>query len=130
MKINHIGMVVGSLATSAELYVTQFGYQVKVENLYVENQGVRITMLKNIHGGPDLELITPVDSSSPSYTALKKRMVLNHICYETREYQQILERYKRKIVRPSMPAPVELFGGGSTFFAFIGGSVVEFVELI
>lgn len=130
MKINHIGLVVPSLQKSAKLYTENFGYAVKVENIFVENQGVHITMLRNKEGGPDLELITPADESSPSTNALKKRLVLNHICYEADNYEELLERYSSKIVRASMPAPIELFGGGRTFFAFIGGTLTEFVELV
>ena len=130
MRINHIGMVVSSLSKSAKFYTENFDYEIKVENIYVKNQGVNITMLRNKTGGPDLELITPEDENSPSHNALKKRLVLNHICYETGNYEEVLERFKSKIVRPSMPAPVELFGGGRTFFAYIGGSLTEFVELL
>jgi len=130
MRINHIGMVVPSLSKSAKLYTESFGYEIKVENIYVKNQGVNITMLRNKAGGPDLELITPENENSPSHNARKKRLVLNHICYESENYEELLVQFKSKIVRPSMPAPVELFGGGRTFFAYIGGSLTEFVELV
>lgn len=130
MRINHIGMVVSSLSKSTEFYTKNFDYEIKVKDIYVENQGVNITMLRNQMGGPDLELITPENEDSPSYNALKKRLVLNHICYETENYEEVLAQFNLKIVRPSMPAPVELFGGGRTFFAYIGGSLTEFVELV
>jgi catechol 2,3-dioxygenase-like lactoylglutathione lyase family enzyme len=130
MKINHIGMVVPSLSRSRDLYVSEFNYEVKVENIFVENQDVNITMLSNKSGGPDLELITPASTHSPSASALKRRLVLNHICYETHNYEQVLEKFKSKIVRKSMPAPYALFKGGRTFFAYINGSLTEFVELI
>jgi catechol 2,3-dioxygenase-like lactoylglutathione lyase family enzyme len=130
MRINHIGMVVSSLSKSTEFYTKNFDYEIKVKDIYVKNQGVNITMLRNQMGGPDLELITPENEDSPSYNALKKRSVLNHICYETENYEEVLAQFNSKIVRPSMPAPVELFGGGRTFFAYIGGSLTEFVELV
>jgi len=130
MRIKHIGMVVSSLSKSTEFYTKNFDYEIKVKDIYVKNQGVNITMLRNQMGGPDLELITPENEDSPSYNALKKRLVLNHICYETENYEEVLAQFNLKIVRPSMPAPVELFGGGRTFFAYIGGSLTEFVELV
>ncbi len=130
MNVNHIGMVVSSLSRSRDLYVAEFGYEVKVDNLFVENQDVNITMLRNMMGGPDLELITPVSADSPSASALKRRLVLNHIGYETKNYEEVLAKFESKIVRPSMPAPHELFNGGRTFFAFINGSLTEFVELL
>ena len=130
MRVNHIGMVVPSLSKSSQFYIGNFDYEIKVDNIFVENQGVYITMLRNKSGGPDLELITPEGADSPSYNALKKRLVLNHICYETKNYEEAIVRFSSKIVRPSMPAPYELFAGGRTFFAFIDGSLTEFVELI
>ncbi len=130
MKINHIGLVVKSLEKSCDYHCKNFGYVVKVDKIYVKNQAVEIIMLANPNGGPDLELITPKGESSPSSAALAKRLVLNHICYETREYDAVLEKHKNKIVRPSMPAPIELFGGGRTFFAYLDGVLTEFVELI
>lgn len=130
MKINHIGIVVKSLEKSCAYHCENFGYVVKVNKIFVENQAVEIIMLRNPDGGPDLELITPKGNASPSSAALKKRLVLNHICYETLEYDALLKKYQKKIVRPSMPAPVELFGGGRTFFAYLDGVLTEFVELV
>lgn len=123
-------MVVSSLDKSAKFHTENFNYEERVTDLYVSNQNVTITMLRNLDGGPDLELINPADKSSPSYNALKKRLVLNHIAYETTNYDEVLIKYEKKIVRPSMPAPIELFDGGRTFFAFLDGSLVEFVELL
>lgn len=130
MKINHIGLVVKSLEKSRDYYCENFDYQVKVDKIFVENQSVEIIMLASPDGGPDLELITPKGEDSPSSAALKKRLVLNHICYETHDYEALLKKFEKKIVRPSMPAPVELFGGGRTFFAYLNGVLTEFVELL
>lgn len=123
-------MVVSSPDKSAKFHTENFNYEARVTDLYVSNQNVNITMLRNLDGGPDLELIHPADKTSPSYNALKKRLILNHIAYETTNYDEVLIKYEKKIVRPSMPAPIELFDGGRTFFAFLDGSLVEFVELL
>ena len=97
--------------------------------LFVKNQSVDIVMLKSpVVSDPDLELICPVSKDSPAFNALKRGEVINHICYQTRNYQEILKRFERRIVRKSMPAPVELFGGGCTFFAYLNGQLTEFVE--
>ena len=129
MKINHIGYVVQSLDQSTRFYCDNFGYEVKVGPIYVANQQVEITMLRNpVVDEPDLELITPVGPESPSYSAQKRRLVINHICYQTKNYEDILRKFEKRIVRPSMPAPFELFGGGRTFFALLNGQVTEFLE--
>ena len=128
MKINHIGYVVKSIDKSVIFYCSNLSYEIKVNNIYVSNQDVYITMLKSIHGGPDLELITPASKTSPAYNALGKGSVINHICYQVKNYDYLLQLFKNKIVRKSMPAPFELFNGASTFFAFIDNQVTEFVE--
>ena len=130
MKINHFGLVVKSLEKSQRFYCTELGYVLRVPRIHVPNQQVDIIMLSNPSGGPDLELITPNGESSPSTTALAKRLVLNHVCYETTDYDFYLDKFKPKIVRPSMPAPVELFGGGRTFFAYLDSVLTEFLEII
>lgn len=127
MKINHIGLVVQDLKKSQLFYVKNFHYTVKVCDLFVSNQDVHITMLQNPLGGPDLELIKPGSKKSPSFNALKKHVVLNHTCYEAEDYDLALMSFRSKIVRPSMPAPIELFGGRHTFFAFLDGTLFEFV---
>jgi catechol 2,3-dioxygenase-like lactoylglutathione lyase family enzyme len=129
MKINHIGYVVRSLNKSCKFYCDHFDYSVKVERIYVKNQSVEIIMLKSsIETDPDLELIKPVGEDSPASNALKRGIVLNHIAYQTPFYNKILEKFKNKLVRPSMPAPFELFGGGRTFFVYLNGVLTEFVE--
>jgi len=128
MIINHIGVVVRSLEQSQIFFESNFGYNKKVDKIFVKNQSVNIVILENPKGGPDIELITPVGANSPSFNALRKGLTLNHICYETKNYKKLLKRYQNKIVRPSMPTPIELFGGGNTFFVFMGGMLIEFLE--
>ena len=129
MKINHIGYVVKSLEKSAQYYCDNFNYTIKVNKIYVENQLVNIVMLKSsVQSDPDLELICPSTTDSPAYNSLKRGEVINHICYQTKNYEEVLSRFKKKVVRPSMPAPVELFGGGRTFFAYLNGQLTEFLE--
>lgn len=129
MKINHIGYVVKSLEKSTDYYCKNFNYSIKVNKIYVENQLVNIVMLKSsVQSDPDLELICPTATDSPAYNSLKRGEVINHICYQTKNYEEVLSRFKNKVVRPSMPAPVELFGGGRTFFAYLNGQLTEFLE--
>ena len=129
MKINHIGYVVKSLEKSTKYYCKHFNYSVKVEKIFVENQLVDIVMLKSaIETDPDLELICPFSEESPAYNSLRRGEVINHICYQTKNYYETLKRFEKRIVRKSMPAPVELFGGGHTFFAYLNGQLTEFLE--
>ena len=129
MRIDHIGYVVKNLKKSSEFYCSHLDYSVKVPEIYVENQSVNIIMLESRRGvTPNLELITPVGTSSPAASALRRGNIINHICYRTKRYDEILEKFEKKLVRPSMSAPVELFNGGRTFFVFLNGQVTEFLE--
>lgn len=129
MKINHIGYVVKSLEKSTQYYCENFGYSVKVKRIFVKNQLVDIVMLKSpIITDPDLELICPTTEDSPAYNSLRRGEVINHICYQTKNYAEVLKKFEKRIVRKSMPAPVELFGGGHTFFAYLNGQLTEFLE--
>ena len=131
MKINHIGYVVKSLEKSTKYYCGNFGYVIKVNKIFVKNQLVNIVMLKSpIENDPDLELICPVSEESPAYNSLKRGEVINHLCYETKNYQEVLKKFEKRIVRKSMPAPYELFGGGCTFFAYLNVQLTEFVEKV
>lgn len=129
MIIDHIGYVVRNLQKSCDFYCENLDYEIAVPEIYVPNQEVNIVMLKSLSGDtPNLELIHPVGANSPVNNALRRSMVINHICYKTKQYEKLLKNFEKKIVRPSMPAPIELFGGGRTFFAYLNGQVTEFVE--
>jgi hypothetical protein len=77
----------------------------------------------------NIELIEPLGEDSPVSNALRKGGGLNHICYETKEFDQLYESYKGKVVRHPKPAPEPYFNGGRTFFAFRKGGLVEFLEI-
>ena len=129
MKIDHIGYVVKDLDKSCEFYCSHLDYKVKVPKLYVANQSVEIIMLESRNfEAPNLELIHPSGDHSPVRNALNKKNIINHICYKVQNYDDILSKFSKKIVRKSMPAPVELFNGGRTFFAYLDGQVTEFLE--
>lgn len=129
MKINHIGYIVGNLEKGTQYYCENFGYRVRVPKIFVDNQQVEIVMLaSDVSSDPDLELISPVGERSPAASSLKRRQVINHICYQTTHYDELLMKFETRVVRKSMPAPKELFNGGRTFFAYLNGQLTEFVE--
>ena len=86
-------------------------------------------VLLNCGNDFNIELIEPLGENSPVSNALKKGGGLNHICYETENFDQIYEKFKNKVVRHPRPAPQEYFKGGRTFFAYRRGGLVEFLEV-
>lgn len=127
MKINHIGIVVRNIDKALQTYVQDYGFKPQSSVIDIENQQVRVILLAN-EDNVKVELIEPKGVDSPAYNALKRGGGLNHICYETEEFDALAERFKNKIVRSPRPAPEEYFSGGRTFFIFRNGELVEFLE--
>src|SRR6266498_5934400 len=128
MKINHIGVVVKDITKDIKVYLQDYGYRQISDILTIENQKVRVVLL-NCGNDMNIELIEPIGNDSPVSNALKKGGGLNHICYETREFDQLYEKFKNKVVQHPKPAPEPYFNGGRTFFAFPKGGLVEFLEI-
>jgi len=129
MKINHIGIVVKNLEKAANYYCQNFEYKIKVANIIVKNQDVEITILESTNCNNNIELIRPLSDLSPSYKFMKSGGGLNHICFETNKYNELLLKLDKKIVKKSMDTPVELFGGGRTFFIYDRHQLIEFLEV-
>lgn len=128
IRMNHIGIVVANIETARKTYVEDYGYKVISEVLTIENQQVKVQLL-NCGNDVNVELIEPMGEDSPVSNALKRGGGINHICYETDEFDALYEKYKSKVVRHPKPAPEAYFDGGRTFFVFRKGELVEFLEL-
>jgi len=128
MRINHIAIVVKEIAKDMKVFVDDYGFKQISSILTIENQKVRVVLL-NCGNDFNIELIEPLGENSPVSNALKKGGGLNHICYETENFDQIYEKFKNKVVRHPRPAPQEYFKGGRTFFAYRRGGLVEFLEV-
>jgi methylmalonyl-CoA/ethylmalonyl-CoA epimerase len=128
MKINHIGIVVKNIAKDIKVYLDDYGYRQISNILTIENQQVRAVLL-NCGNDVNIELLEPLGDDSPVSNAVKKGGGLNHICYETREFDRLYEQFRDKVVCHPKPAPQEYFRGGRTFFAFRRGGLVEFLEI-
>lgn len=129
MRKNHVGIVCRSVEKKAKTYEEQYGYRRITSVLTVENQGVRVLLLNNGIDYCSVELIEPMGETSPVSGFLKRGGGFHHICYETDQFELLLEKFKTKIVQPPKPAPQEYFKGGRTFFIFKEGELLEFLEI-
>ena len=127
LKLNHIGIVVKDIKKSLEDYLKNYGFSQVSDIIDVDNQDVRVVML-NSGSDVNIELIEPIDETSPAYNALKRGGGLNHLCYETKFFDDMLIKFRGKIVRSPREAPKDLFGGRRTFFIFRKHSLIEFLE--
>jgi methylmalonyl-CoA/ethylmalonyl-CoA epimerase len=91
---HHIGIAVRSIRNTAQLYVDA-GYQV-TDTIFDPKQNVNIAFLKKA-GSPLLELVEPVDKTSPVSNILKKAGVSPyHTCYEVNDLSGHLEQLVEK----------------------------------
>ena len=128
-RMNHIGIVVRSIEKALVRYVDDYGYRQISSIMEIENQQVKAVLL-NCGNDVNVELLEPTGEDSPVANALKRGGGVNHICYETDEFESLLERFKGKVVRSPRPAPDEYFNGGRTFFIYRGGELIEFLEKV
>lgn len=127
IRINHIGVVVKSIAKILPIYLEDYGYKQISGVLKIENQNVRVVLL-NCDNDVNVELIEPITDESPIASALKRGGGINHICYETDEFDALYKKFCSKVVVHPKPAPEEYFDSGRTFFVFRKGELVEFLE--
>lgn len=128
MKINHIGIVVSDIEKSLITYVEDYGYKQISNILSIENQSVRVVLI-NCGNDVNVELIEPIGEVSPVATALTRGGGINHICYETDEFEKMFEKFNNKVVQPPKLAPDAYFKGGRTFFIFRKGELIEFLQI-
>jgi len=127
LKLHHIGIVVKDLDRSLNQYRQDFGFLPVSDVITVDNQGVRVVLL-SCGSDAAIELIEPINEDSPAYSAARQGGGLNHLCYETADFDGFLERFQHKIVRSARPSPLNLFGGRRTAFIFRHHQLIELLE--
>lgn len=128
LKFHHVGLAVKDIGVTAAIYENG-GYKAS-SIIYDPVQNVDICWLKK-EGNPIIELLAPVNESSPVNKILEKNGVSPyHICYIVKEIQEaISELRKQKYVMVSKPAEAVAFKGSRVAFLFnknIG--LIELVE--
>ncbi len=88
MKIDHIGIAVKSIEKSKQFYEA-LGLEVSHIEV-VEEQGVKTAFLKI--GESNIELLEPLNESSPVFKFLEKRGGgIHHIAIEVKNIEKVLE---------------------------------------
>ncbi|RWZ60144.1 methylmalonyl-CoA epimerase [Halobacillus fulvus] len=96
-KIAHIGIAVKSIEDALPFYQNSLGLPLKgVEE--VETEQVRVAFLKI--GETMLELLEPLQDTSPIHTFLEKRGEgIHHIAFEVEDIEERLAQYKSQGIR-------------------------------
>ena len=130
-NLYHVAVAVNDMEAVEKVYETALGLTVEHREV-VEEQGVKTSMLVPEDGGTAIELLEPLDDSSPVSKFLEKRGEgIHHICFRVDNIEAALERLKAAGVRliDETPRP----GAYNSRVAFIhpkaaNGVLIELAE--
>jgi methylmalonyl-CoA epimerase len=128
-RVEHLGIAVRDPRERLKLWANTLGLELeKVEA--VESEGVRTWFLGA--GNTHLELLEPLDESSPIAKALDKRGEgIHHLSLEVDDIERVLARLAQAGIEPIGEAPRS--GAGGTLVAFLhpkqtGGVLLELTQ--
>jgi methylmalonyl-CoA/ethylmalonyl-CoA epimerase len=128
---HHLGVAVSDLEQASAFYSQTFNFQL-VSGPYDDPiQKVRACFLGlNSHSAVTIELICPLDNTSPVNSYLAKSIGAYHICYEVEEIGAALDKLWRSgCVVITQPVPAVAFAGRKIAWCFTPTRhLVELVE--
>lgn len=127
MKFHHIGVAVRELDATASVY--ELGGYKRSSSIFDSIQNVHICWLTK-EGMPIVELLAPVDETSPVNKTLEKNGVTPyHTCYVVENIEEaVAQLRKQKYVMVSKPAEAVAFCGSRVCFLF--NKNVGLIELV
>jgi methylmalonyl-CoA/ethylmalonyl-CoA epimerase len=126
LRFHHIGLACRDLDKEAEA-LRLVGYEMEGEKFSDPLQKIHGCFL--IGPGPRVELLAPLNESSPILTWLNKDIKMYHQAYEVESIEHAVEELKaRQSVVVSRPKPAIAFGGRKVAFLMLPNRML--VELI
>lgn len=97
-SVNHIALAVPSLAPAASFYRETLGLPVSAPES-LPSHGVTVAFVKG--GGTNIELLEPIDDTSPIANFLRKRPKggMHHMCIDVDDLPAAMETLKERGVR-------------------------------
>ncbi len=106
MNIHHVGYLTKDLNKAQDEFLA-LGFVVEQEKAYDEHRKINISFI--INGNYRVELIEPVDDSSPMYPLLKRyKNTPYHICYEVDDLESSIAELSTKgytVMQEPLEAP-------------------------
>ncbi|MBE5835598.1 MAG: hypothetical protein E7309_13265 [Butyrivibrio sp.] len=106
MNIHHVGYLTKDLNKAQDEFLA-LGFVVEQEKAYDEHRKINISFI--INGNYRVELIEPVDDSSPMYPLLKRyKNTPYHICYEVDDLEASIAELSTKgytVMQEPLEAP-------------------------
>jgi methylmalonyl-CoA/ethylmalonyl-CoA epimerase len=88
--LGHIGYVVRDMAGALARFQAE-GAVLKIAPTQDPQQRVSVCVLQ-LEGGPDVELVAPLDESAPIRARLQRGGGLDHLCYQVDDLEQSVHR--------------------------------------
>jgi len=127
MEFHHVGIAVNSIEETAKWYAAM-GYTL-TETVEDPLQNVCIAFLKR-NDSPLMELVQPVDKTSPVCNILKKAGVsAYHFCYETDDLQKSIEDLEEQDFK-ILVEPVKAIAFNNRKISFLYHIDVGLIELL
>lgn len=128
MIVDHIGIVVRSLAEGIPRWEDSFGYRKNSDVVLNARQKVNVVFLAK-PGSLTVKLIEPSDQSSPIYALAQRGGGLHHLCFRCQNLSQTVADLKAKgavIVVPPEPGPA--FNNHDIAFVFANHLNMELID--
>ncbi|BDD87624.1 VOC family protein [Desulfofustis limnaeus] len=131
MKIDHVGIVVGSMAKAIDQWQTYFGYRQATEPVLNTRQKVVVVFLEK-PGSLPVKLVEPTGPDSPVAAFARRGGGLHHLCFLCDELEPELDRLKQAGARVlTEPQPGEAFANEKIAFLFAGqGLNIELIDTL
>ena len=113
LKIHHLGVAVADMEGALVFYRDVLGFVLDSEMFDDPIQKVRVCFLKQKgDSGFQIELIQPLNATSPVNGYLTKGIGAYHICYEVADIEKtLIDLRAKKCVPVSPPVPAVAFEG-------------------
>lgn len=129
MTIDHIGIVVRSLAEGINQWQDLFGYKKNSDIVSNSRQKVKVVFLSK-PGSLPVKLLEPTDPTSPVFVFARRGGGLHHLCFKCDDMKTqipILEGKGVKILVP--PEPGEAFKNHDIAFFLVNNTLnVELID--
>jgi methylmalonyl-CoA/ethylmalonyl-CoA epimerase len=130
MKLHHIGKVVKDIGKAQIYYENIFGLKARSKPVIDPIQCVEVVFIETGHGQDlTIELIRPLDETSPVHKFLEKGGGFHHLCFEVENIQKSMEDFKKKGAL-ILGEPVPGKGHGDKTTAWIFTPAKDLIELV
>ena len=131
-RLNHVGVAVPDLPEAIRFWRETMGAAVASEPFDMPEQGVRVCFVDTPNGGTQIELLAPLDESSPVSGFLAKNPLggQHHLCFEVPEIAAARAEFEEQGKRILGPTRIGAHGT-PIFFVHpkdMGGVLTEIME--